>query len=82
MKGRGETVTEPVCQAEPGVYTDVHRHILDITREKFGTTPFAIIGRRSLGENAEVKYGTTWTTDAYFRKLDRHLNSIPWDEMD
>ena len=62
------------------IYTDVHRHILDITREKFGTTPFAIIGRRSLGENAEVKYGTTWTTDAYFRKLDRHLNSIPWDD--
>lgn len=61
------------------IYTDVHRHILDATRERFGETPFAIIGRRSLGESAEVKYGTTWTTDAYFRKLDRHLNSIPWD---
>ena len=61
------------------IYTDVHRHILDVTRERFGETPFAIIGRRSLGENAEVKYGTTWTTDTYFRKLDRHLNSIPWD---
>jgi len=61
------------------IYTDVHRLILDATRERFGETPFAIIGRRSMGENAEIKYGTTWTTDAYFRKLDRHLNSIPWD---
>ncbi len=61
------------------IYTDVHHLILDASRERFGETPFAIIGRRSMGENAEIKYGTTWNTDAYFRKLDRHLNSIPWD---
>ncbi|MHB8203908.1 MAG: DUF1615 family protein [Desulfomonilaceae bacterium] len=61
------------------IYTDVHHLILDASRERFGETPFAIIGRRSMGENAEIKYGTTWNTEAYFRKLDRHLNSIPWD---
>ncbi len=61
------------------LYTDVHQLIIEATRERFGEKPFAIIGRRSMGENAEIKYGTTWTTDAYFKKLDRHLNSIPWD---
>ncbi|MGC8659890.1 MAG: DUF1615 family protein [Desulfomonilaceae bacterium] len=62
------------------IYTDIHQIIAKRHREIFGDSPFAIIGRRSMGEGAEVKYGTTWTTDVYFQKLDRHLNSIPWDD--
>ena len=61
------------------IYTDVHRLIVGAHRERFGETPFAVIGELGLGENAEVKHGITWTTNVYLRKLDRYLNSIPWD---
>lgn len=62
------------------IYTDVHQLIAKAHQDRFGDSPFAVIGRRSMGESAEIKYGTTWTTDVYFRKLDRRLNSIPWDD--
>jgi hypothetical protein len=61
------------------IYTDVHRLIVEAHREKFGETPFAVIGETRMGETAEIKFGATWTTRLYLNKLDRYLNSIPWD---
>jgi hypothetical protein len=62
------------------VYTDIHRLILESHQQRFGESPFAVIGQRTSGERAEIKYGTTLTTDTYLRKLERHLGSIPWDK--
>jgi len=42
--------------------------------------PFAVIGELKMGENAEIKHGVTWSTNAYLKKLDSYLNSVPWDE--
>jgi len=61
------------------IYTDVHLSIVEAHREKFGETPFAVIGETRVGETAEIKFGATWTTRLYLNKLDRYLNSIPWD---
>ncbi len=60
-------------------YTDVHRLIVDAHRETFGDTPFAVIGEIRMGETAEVKFGSRWTTNLYLKKLDHYLNLIPWD---
>ncbi len=62
------------------IYTDVHRLIVEAHRERFGETPFAVIGETRMGETAEIKFGVTWTTRLYLNKLDRYLNSIPWDK--
>jgi hypothetical protein len=61
------------------IYTNVHRAIAEAHKQKFGETPFAVIGELRMGETAEIKFGTTWTTNLYLNKLDRYLNSIPWD---
>jgi hypothetical protein len=61
------------------IYTDVHRAIAEAHRQRFGETPFAAIGELRMGERAEIKFGTTWTTRLYLNKLDRYLNAIPWD---
>ena len=61
------------------IYTDVHRAIAQAHRERFGETPFAVIGEIGVGESAEIKFGITFTTRLYLNKLDRYLNSIPWD---
>ncbi len=61
------------------IYTDVHRSIAEAHKEQFGETPFAVIGEIRVGETAEIKFGITWTTRLYLNKLDRYLNSIPWD---
>jgi Protein of unknown function (DUF1615) len=61
------------------IYTNVHRFIVEAHRERFGETPFAVIGETRMGETAEIKFGATWTTRLYLNKLDRYLNAIPWD---
>lgn len=61
------------------IYTDLHRAIAQAHRERFGETPFAVIGELMMGEEAWVKHGSVWKTRAYLDKLDRYLNSLPWD---
>lgn len=61
------------------IYTNVHRAIRDAHRENFGETPFAVIGELWMGESAQVKHGGAWKTRSYLNKLDKYLNSIPWD---
>jgi hypothetical protein len=62
------------------VYTDLHKSIAAAHRERFGETPFAVIGDLWMGEGAKIKHGVTWKTRSYLNKLDRYLNSIPWDQ--
>ncbi len=61
------------------VYTDVHRILAQAHREKFGETPFAVIGELWMGREAQIKHGMRWKTQVYLKKLDRYLNSVPWD---
>lgn len=61
------------------IYTDTHKRILAAHQARFGPTPFAIIGDLWMGESAQIKHGATWKTQSYLKKLDRYLNSIPWD---
>jgi hypothetical protein len=61
------------------VYSDLHQAIMNAHRERFGETPFAVIGDLWMGHNAQLKHGTTWRTRSYLHKLDRYLNSLPWD---
>lgn len=61
------------------IYTDVHRAILEAHSERFGATPFAVVGELWMGENAQIKHGASWKTSSYLKKLDRFLNSLPWD---
>ena len=61
------------------IYTELHRSIFREHWERFGETPFAVIGELWTGPNAAVKHGASWKTSNYLRKLDRYLNSIPWD---
>ncbi|MFC1834387.1 DUF1615 family protein [Thermodesulfobacteriota bacterium] len=60
-------------------YTDVHKHIGEAHRQRFGETPFAVIGDLWMGKEAKIKHGTQWRTRAYLKKLDKYLNSLPWD---
>lgn len=69
-----------ILEREPHyIYTGIHRAIAKAHRERFGETPFAVIGEIGMGDSAEIKFGTTWTTRYYLNKLDRYLNAIPWD---
>jgi hypothetical protein len=61
------------------IYTDLHRAILQSHTERFGETPFAVVGELWMGENAQIKHGAGWKTNSYLKKLDRYLNSLPWD---
>jgi hypothetical protein len=61
------------------IYTDLHRAILQAHIQRFGETPFAVVGELWMGENAQIKHGATWKTNSYLKKLDRYLNSLPWD---
>ncbi len=61
------------------IYTDLHRAILQAHSERFGETPFAVVGELWMGENAQIKHGASWKTNSYLKKLDRYLNSLPWD---
>ncbi len=61
------------------IYTDVHREIAGKHRRLYGETPFAVIGELRMGSNAVVKHGVTWKTRSYLNKLDKYLNSAPWD---
>lgn len=61
------------------VYTDLHKAIAKAHLDRFGETPFAVIGELWMGGTARIKHGTTWKTQSYLRKLDNHLNSVPWD---
>ncbi len=61
------------------IYTDFHKAVLKAHRERFGETPFAVVGDLWMGENARIKHGAKWKTRSYLRKLDSRLNSIPWD---
>ena len=61
------------------IYTNIHREILQAHSERFGETPFAVVGELWMGENAQIKHGASWKTNSYLKKLDRYLNSLPWD---
>jgi hypothetical protein len=61
-------------------YTEIHAAIGAGHRERFGDTPFAVIGDLWLGQDAQIKHGTAWKTRSYLKKLDYYLNSIPWDQ--
>lgn len=61
------------------IYSDLHLLIARAHAEKFGESPFAVVGELGMGENAQLKHGANWKTRSYLRKLDRYLNSIPWD---
>lgn len=61
------------------IYTKTHRAIASEHLRRFGETPFAAIGNLKMGEEAVIKHGTAWKTKSYLRKLDRTLNSLPWD---
>jgi len=61
------------------IYTDAHLLLREAHQERFGRTPFAVIGELWMGQEAQVKHGSMWKTKAYLKKLDGRLNSIPWD---
>ena len=61
-------------------YTDVHNRIEELHRERYGPSSFAVVGELWMGENAKIKHGVTWKTQAYLNKLDKYLNAIPWGE--
>jgi len=62
------------------IYTDAHRRLAEAHLQRFGETPFAVIGELWMGQDAIIKHGTVWKTKAYLNKLDKYLNAIPWDE--
>lgn len=62
------------------VYTEIYQAIAKAHRERFGETPFAVVGDLWVDKNAQIKHGFTWRTKSYLKKLDRYLNSIPWDQ--
>ncbi len=61
------------------IYSNTHQRITAAHQARFGPTPFAIIGDLWMGESAQIKHGATWKTHNYLNKLDKLLNSIPWD---
>jgi hypothetical protein len=61
-------------------YTNIHELLVKTHADRFGPTPFAVIGDLWMGENAQIKHGTAWKTKAYLNKLDRYLNALPWDK--
>lgn len=61
------------------VYTEFHQNLAATHEEKFGETPFAVIGELWMGEEAKIKHGSVWRTASYLKKLDSYLNAIPWD---
>ena len=61
------------------IYSDLHQSIVTAHRQRFGDTPFAVIGDLRMGHNAQLKHGATWRTRSYLHKLDRFLNALPWD---
>lgn len=61
------------------IYTALHRTLTEAHRDRFGETPFAVIGELWMGQEAQVKHGIVWRTKAHLNKLDRYLNSVPWD---
>jgi len=62
------------------IYSDLHKSITSQHKERFGETPFAVIGELWTGNDTRLKHGFAWKTRIYLNKLDRYLNSIPWDE--
>ncbi|MBI4962574.1 MAG: DUF1615 family protein [Desulfomonile tiedjei] len=62
------------------VYSDLHKSIASQHTERFGATPFAVIGELFTGNQTRIKHGFAWKTRIYLNKLDRYLNCIPWDE--
>jgi hypothetical protein len=62
------------------IYCDLHKSIASQHRERFGETPFAVIGELFMGNDTRIKHGFAWKTKIYLNKLDRYLNSIPWDD--
>jgi len=49
------------------ICTEVHRSIAAAHLERFGETPFAVIGDLWMGEKAFIKHGTLWKTRSYLR---------------
>jgi hypothetical protein len=62
------------------IYTNTHKIIAAEHLKRFGETPFAAIGNLKMGEEAVIKHGVAWKTRSYLKKLDRTLNSLPWDQ--
>jgi hypothetical protein len=61
------------------VYTEFHQRLAELHQERFGETPFAVIGELWMGEDAKIKHGSVWRTSSYLKKIDSYLNSVPWD---
>jgi hypothetical protein len=61
------------------IYTEVHKQLTKAHQEKFGETPFAVVGELRMGNQAQLKHGLLWKTRVYLNKLDRYLNAMPWD---
>ncbi|MGO9568308.1 MAG: DUF1615 family protein [Desulfomonilaceae bacterium] len=61
------------------IYTDLHKTIGARHRDRFGETPFAVVGELSMGKEAQIKHGVSWKTNVYLNKLDKYLNSVQWD---
>lgn len=76
-----EAIFNAFCleRAPQYIYTDVHRSIVEAHKERFREIPFAVVGEIRMGDSAQIKFGTKPTTRLYLNKLDRYLNSIPWD---
>ncbi len=80
--GRDDILKCLVLEKDPHyVYTKVHRNVGQAHAQRFGPTPFAVIGELFMGEEAKIKHGMVWKTRAYLNKLDRYLNSVPWDYL-
>jgi hypothetical protein len=62
------------------IYTETHLLLAQLHREKFGETPFAVIGELWMGQESKIKHGTLWKTRSYLKRLDHYLNSVPWDD--
>lgn len=76
-----EVVKALLLEKDPHyIYTDLHRALSEAHRERFGETPFAVVGDLRVGKGAQIKHGFTWRTRSYLKKLDRYLNSIPWEQ--
>lgn len=62
------------------IYSDIHKSMASQHKERFGETPFAVIGELLTGNDTRIKHGFAWKTRIYLNKLDRYLNCIPWDD--
>jgi hypothetical protein len=77
---KGEILRSFLLEKNPEyIYTNFHKTLSKKHEQLFGQTPFAVIGELRMGNDAVVKHGVSWKTRVYLNKLDKFLNSAPWD---